>query len=59
MEQIYNCEKLEIEKTCARTPFEERFEEIFEEIFEIDVKKQLEISKQFFKKLEKREKIEK
>ena len=49
MEHIYNCKILETEKTRIRIPFEE--------IFENDVKKQLEISKQFFKKLEEREKL--
>ena len=49
MERIYNCEKLETEKTRIRIPFKE--------IFENNIKTQLEISKQFFKKLEKREKL--
>ena len=49
MEHIYNCERLETEQTCIRTPFKE--------IFENDIKKQVEISKNFFKKLENREKL--
>ena len=40
MEHIYNCERLETEQTCIRT--------LFKEIFENDIKKQVEISKNFF-----------
>ena len=49
MEHIYNCEKLKPEKSSIRIPFEE--------IFENDIQKQLEISRQFFKNFEKREKL--